>query len=29
VTPDLEEHYRKLARDLRKASRQIGFVEED
>jgi len=28
VTTDLEEHYRKLARDLRKASRQIGFVEE-
>ena len=29
VTPDLEEHYRKLARDLRKASRQIGFVEKE
>jgi len=28
VTTDLEEHYRKLARDLRKASRQIGFVED-
>jgi len=28
VTSDLEEHYRKLVRDLRKASRQIGFVEK-
>jgi transitional endoplasmic reticulum ATPase len=29
ITPGLEEHYRKLARNLRKASRQIGFLEKE
>ncbi len=28
VTPALEDHYRKLAKNLRKAARQVGFLEE-